>query len=126
MIRTLLIVALGGGIGSALRFAVSHAVQEWTGGMLPWHTLAVNVAGCLLIGLFYGLADGGRMESDSVKTLLTTGLCGGFTTFSTFCNENVALARGGHAAAMLLYTGGSIALGMAAVAAGYCIAALWR
>lgn len=122
MIRTLLIVALGGGIGSALRFGVSKIVAENVDGTFPYPTFAVNIVGCLLIGLFYGLAAHGNLGGNSAKMLLTTGLCGGFTTFSTFCNENLTLMRGGNAIMALLYAGASIVLGFVAVAAGYWIA----
>ena len=122
MIRSLIIVALGGGMGSALRFLASKFVQDNMAGIFPYPTLAVNVIGCLLIGIFYGLSSRGNLGGDSAKLLLTTGLCGGFTTFSTFCNENLSLMRGGHAFTPLLYTGGSIMLGFIAVAVGYWIA----
>lgn len=122
MIRSLIIVALGGGMGSALRFLASKFVQDNMTGIFPYPTLAVNVVGCLLIGVFYGLSSRGSLGGDSAKLLLTTGLCGGFTTFSTFCNENLSLMRGGHALATLLYTGGSVVLGFIAVAVGYWIA----
>lgn len=122
MIRSLIIVALGGGMGSALRFLASKFVQDNMTGLFPYPTLAVNVIGCLLIGIFYGLSSRGSLGGDSAKLLLTTGLCGGFTTFSTFCNENLSLMRGGHAFTILLYTGGSIMLGFIAVAVGYWIA----
>ena len=122
MIRSLIIVALGGGMGSALRFLASKFVQDNMTGIFPYPTLAVNVVGCLLIGVFYGLSSRGSLGGDSAKLLLTTGLCGGFTTFSTFCNENLSLMRGGHALATLLYTGGSVVLGFFAVAVGYWIA----
>lgn len=122
MIRSLIIVALGGGMGSALRFLASKFVQDNMAGIFPYPTLAVNVVGCLLIGIFYGLSSRGSLGGDSAKLLLTTGLCGGFTTFSTFCNENLSLMRGGHALATLLYTSGSVVLGFIAVAVGYWIA----
>lgn len=122
MIRSLIIVALGGGMGSALRFLASKFVQDNMTGVFPYPTLAVNIVGCLLIGVFYGLSSRGSLGGDSAKLLLTTGLCGGFTTFSTFCNENLSLMRGGHALATLLYTGGSVVLGFIAVAVGYWIA----
>ena len=122
MIRSLIIVALGGGMGSALRFLASKFVQDNMAGIFPYPTLAVNVLGCLLIGIFYGLSSRGNLGGDSAKLLLTTGLCGGFTTFSTFCNENLSLMRGGHAFTTLRYTGGSIMLGFIAVAVGYWIA----
>lgn len=79
MLRTLLIVALGGGVGSALRYAVSKFVQDNMSGAFPYHTFAVNIVGCLLIGLFYGLAARGHLGNNTTTLLLTTGLCGGFT-----------------------------------------------
>ena len=122
MIRTLLIVALGGGVGSALRFWVSKVVAGNLDGTFPYSTFTVNIVGCLLIGLFYGLSSRGNLGGSSAKMLLTTGLCGGFTTFSTFCNENLALLRGGRTIIALLYASVSIVLGFFAVAAGYWIA----
>ena len=122
MIRSLVIVALGGGMGSALRFLASKFIQDNMSGAFPYPTMAVNIMGCLLIGVSYGLSSRGSLGGDSAKLLLTTGLCGGFTTFSTFCNENLSLMRGGHALATLLYTSGSVVLGFIAVAVGYWIA----
>ncbi len=122
MLRSLILVALGGGMGSALRFLASKVVQDNMSGFFPYPTMVVNILGCLLIGLFYGLSSRGNLGGDSVRLLLTTGLCGGFTTFSTFCNENLSLMRGGHAFATLLYAGGSVMLGFIAVAVGYWIA----
>lgn len=122
MIRSMLIVALGGGIGSALRFFVSKFVAENVGGTFPCPTFAVNIIGCLLIGLFYGLSARGSIGGDSMKLLLTTGLCGGFTTFSTFCNESLTLCRGDHALIALLYAGCSAVVGFLAVAVGYYVA----
>lgn len=106
-----LIIALGGGIGSALRYAVSKFVQDSTNGAFPYHTFAVNIVGCLLIGLFYGLAARGHLGNNATTLLLTTGLCGGFTTFSTFCNENIAL----------VYVASSVFCGLLAVMLGYLI-----
>lgn len=116
-----LIIALGGGIGSALRYAVSKFVQDSTNGAFPYHTFAVNIAGCLLIGLFYGLAARGHLGNNTTTLLLTTGLCGGFTTFSTFCNENIALLRGDNALTALAYVASSVFCGLLAVALGYLI-----
>lgn len=116
-----LIIALGGGIGSALRYAVSKFVQDSTNGAFPYHTFAVNIVGCLLIGLFYGLAARGHLGNNTTTLLLTTGLCGGFTTFSTFCNENIALLRGDNALTALVYVASSMFCGLLAVALGYLI-----
>lgn len=116
-----LIIALGGGIGSALRYAVSKFVQDSTNGAFPYHTFAVNIVGCLLIGLFYGLAARGHLGNNTTTLLLTTGLCGGFTTFSTFCNENITLLRGDNALTALVYVASSVFCGLLAVALGYLI-----
>lgn len=116
-----LIIALGGGIGSALRYAVSKFVQDSTNGAFPYHTFAVNIVGCLLIGLFYGLAARGHLGNNTTTLLLTTGLCGGFTTFSTFCNENIALLRGDTAFTALVYVASSVFCGLLAVMLGYLI-----
>ena len=116
-----LIIALGGGIGSALRYAVSKFVQDSTNGAFPYHTFAVNIVGCLLIGLFYGLVARGHLGNNTTTLLLTTGLCGGFTTFSTFCNENIALLRGDNALTALVYVASSVFCGLLAVALGYLI-----
>lgn len=124
MIRTILLVAIGGGVGSALRLLVSRLVQEnVAAGSFPLATMTVNVVGCLLIGLFYGMSSHGALgHGDSMKTLLTTGLCGGFTTFSTFCNDSMLLIRGGQPLTALAYTACSLIVGLAAVAAGYWLA----
>lgn len=121
MIRTTLIVALGGGVGSALRFLVSKFVQDNMAGTFPYHTFAVNIVGCLLIGFFYALAARGQLGNNATALLLTTGLCGGFTTFSTFCNENLALLRGDNALVALLYAASSLFCGLLAVFLGYLI-----
>lgn len=104
-----------------MRYAVSKFVQDSTNGAFPYHTFAVNIVGCLLIGLFYGLAARGHLGNNATTLLLTTGLCGGFTTFSTFCNENIALLRGDNAFVALLYIASSMFCGLLAVALGYLI-----
>ena len=85
---------------------------------LPWPTLAVNVAGCFLIALFY-IVSGRWHLSAETRLLLTTGLCGGFTTFSTFSHEGLLLLRNGQYAAYAAYTGLSLLLGLAAAALPY-------
>lgn len=110
-----LMVFLGGGIGSALRYAVSVVLN---GHGFPFGTFAVNVLGCFLIGLF-GAAAGKFGWSESVRLLLTTGLCGGFTTFSTFSAEGLAFLKDGAYGAFALYAGASLVVGLLAVALGW-------
>lgn len=119
MLKNILLVALGGAAGSVARYLLSKAIQDTAATAFPWGTMAVNVAGCLLIGLLYGLAsgDGTRLGAD-LKLMLTVGFCGGFTTFSTFANESLTLAKSGDALLSAAYIGSSVALGIIAVAAG--------
>lgn len=118
MIRNILLVALGGAVGSVARYLLSTAVQEQAQSVFPWGTMTVNVLGCLIIGFVTALAAGHGVISPSLKLILTTGFCGGFTTFSTFMNETVALGNGSNNTAAVLYVALSVVLGFAAAVAG--------
>ena len=113
MIRNLLLVALGGAVGSVGRYLVS----KWMEGSFPWGTLTVNIVGCLLIGLLTGLVAKGTL-SPEMKLLLVTGFCGGFTTFSTFANESFSMMKAGDAVLAAIYIGLSVAIGILAVYIG--------
>lgn len=89
MLKSLMIVGCGSFAGGALRYLLTRTVQNWFDGWMPAGTLAVNVLGCLLIGLFCGLSQ--EWMPQSLKLFLTVGFCGGFTTFSTFMNENMQM-----------------------------------
>ncbi len=118
MYKELIAVFLGGGAGSLLRYLVQMALHERIHPYsFPWATLTVNLAGCFLIGLFYAWSARFNLPPD-VRLLLTTGLCGGFTTFSTFGNDCLQMVRQGCYAPLLLYAGISVVLGIAAVWAG--------
>ncbi|MCU0363288.1 MAG: fluoride efflux transporter CrcB [Bacteroidales bacterium] len=118
MIKTLLFVGSGGFLGSVARFLVSRAMQNWYPSAFPWGTFAVNVAGCLLIGLIYGFSEKSSLLTTGWKMFLAVGFCGGFTTFSTFANENIALLRDGELFYFFLYTALSVVLGLAATLGG--------
>jgi CrcB protein len=91
--QSTLLVFVGGGIGAALRHGVNAAFLRWLGPGFPWHTLVINMAGSLVMGLFTGwLAfKAGASWSQPVRLFLTTGICGGFTTFSAFSLDAVLL-----------------------------------
>ena len=116
--KELLLVCIGSFFGGGLRYLVGKAVQSWVAVSFPWGTMTVNVIGCFLIGLLSGLSLGGQI-SPTTKLVLVTGFCGGFTTFSTFMNENLLLGRDGAMLSAVLYTLLSLALGLIAVIVGY-------
>ena len=87
MIKNVLIVGLGGGLGSMLRYSSSLFALKYFGGWLPWATWGVNVFGCLLAGMLFGLS--GNITNSTVRLLWLVGFCGGFTTFSAFALENI-------------------------------------
>jgi CrcB protein len=114
----LIAVAGGSAIGGVARYVLTRFVQDRTTIAFPFGTLLVNVLGCLLIGMIIQAAvTGGRM-SDTTKLLLTSGFCGGFTTFSTFGYETIELAQAGALSRAALYVGASVALGLGAVWTG--------
>ncbi len=118
MTKILITVFLGGGLGSLMRYGVQAAMHGRISPFLfPWATLSVNILGSFLIGMFYVLSARFNL-SDETRLFLTTGLCGGFTTFSTFSQESLTLLRQGHYAAFALYTLASVAAGIAAALAG--------
>lgn len=114
----ILIVGMGGGVGSILRYLCQKWINEAYQHNFPLATFLVNIFGCLLIGIFYALGEKGNILSPQTRLLLVTGFCGGFTTFSTFAFENMNLLRTGDSFYFLLYAIGSVGLGIAAVYLG--------
>lgn len=106
-----LLVFLGGGAGSVLRYAVALMMN---GRGWPWGTLAVNVLGSFLIGLV-GALSGKGVISEEARLFLAVGLCGGFTTFSTFSGECLAMLRAGDWLIVAVYIAVSVLAGIAAV-----------
>jgi CrcB protein len=106
--RVIWYVALGGALGSALRYLVGLTVQSRAGLDFPVGTLAVNLTGCVLLGFVIHYALATPAMTPELRALLTTGLCGGYTTFSTFGYETVALLQDGDWSRALLYVGLSV------------------
>ena len=109
----ILFVFLGSGMGGVCRWALSG----WLNGQHPYGTLLCNILGCFVLGLLTRLSPGDAQ----MKLLLTTGFCGGFTTFSTFMNESLFMLRGGQLFVALAYMAISLVLGLACAWLGYNI-----
>lgn len=124
MINNILIVGAGSCLGGMARYIVSRAIGAVCHTPFPWGTLTVNVAGCLIIGLIYGLIDRGISPGEGWRLFLTVGFCGGFTTFSTFMHENYLLFGGNHLLSVALYLGASVIAGFIMVYFGYYLTRL--
>lgn len=121
MFKDFLFVFLGGGVGCSLRYAIQCVLKGYTCPMgFPLPTFLANIGGCFLIGMFYALSARFNLPQET-RLLLTTGLCGGFTTFSTFSNESLTLLRQSSYTVFALYVCGSMILGILAVIAGNII-----
>lgn len=118
MIKNILLVGLGGGIGSIARYLC----QRWFAYVypltFPWGTFAVNIAGCFAIGIFWGLSFKSFESNESWKLFLMTGLCGGFTTFSAFTLEGIGLLKEQRLALFFSYVAASVVIGVLATYAG--------
>lgn len=113
MIRTLLFIGGGSFLGGIARYLVKVGCGKlFPAATLPLGTLVANVAGCFLIGLFYGIASRHTTMSQDMLMFLTVGFCGGFTTFSTFMNENISMLQTGDFFNSLIYAVLSLILGL--------------
>jgi len=108
-----LLVALGSAVGGMARFWLTQMGAVWWGAEFPWGTLVINLVGSVLIGMVAGL---GGAVSNSLRILLMTGVCGGFTTFSAFSLQNVELIENGQLGS---------ALGYIALSVLFCVAGCW-
>ncbi len=121
MLKNIILIGFGGFIGSVARYFVSMLNLSIFFFSIPFGTLLVNVTGSFLIGLLTGIAEKSTILTTGWRMFLMVGLCGGFTTFSTFTNENLMLMHSGQILSVLLYTGLSIFLGFIAVYLGFVL-----
>lgn len=121
MLRILLIIGSGSFIGGVARYLTSRYLQNTIVSAFPYGTFTVNILGSLLIGILYGLSERGNLMNAELRLFLTVGFCGGFTTFSSFANENFILLKDGNFFHFALYTSLSVFLGLTAVYAGNLI-----
>ena len=118
LMKSLLLVGFGGFLGSVLRYSIQLIVSKGYCGFFPIATFLANIAGCFLIGIFYGLATKYSIFDGGTRLLLTTGFCGGFTTFSTLSYESFKLLEAGQYITFIIYISSSFIVGVFMVMAG--------
>jgi len=117
----LLLIAVGGAIGSTARYVFSQLVQHATGTLFPIGTFAVNCVGCLVFGAIAGAAEQRVQMAPELRLFLLVGVLGGFTTFSSYAFESVSLMRDGQFAAAFVNVVGQVVAGLVGLWAGYVI-----
>ncbi|HWR33049.1 MAG TPA: fluoride efflux transporter CrcB [Chitinophagaceae bacterium] len=118
MIKNILLVGLGGGIGSIARYLTQRLAYNIYPHHFPWGTFGVNVIGCFLIGLLWGISFKSFDSNEHWKMFLMAGLCGGFTTFSAFTLEGIGLIKEQRLFLFFTYVGASVILGLLATYLG--------
>lgn len=119
--RLFLIVGLGGFLGTTSRYLVQKYVSFAFHSVFPFSTLCINLTGCFLIGILFGLSNKYNIMSTEVRLFLTTGFCGGFTTFSAFSNESFLLLKEGNYLYFFTYIALSLLVGIFLTFLGYLI-----
>jgi CrcB protein len=120
----ILLIAIGGAVGSVCRYLLSSAVLRVMGTLFPAGTFVVNVIGCLVFGTIAGLAQERVTLAPDMRALLLAGLLGGFTTFSSYMNESVVLVREGQFLWAAFNLGGQVILGFVAFWLAFSMASL--
>ena len=122
MIKSVLIVGFGGGIGSILRYLTTFYAAKFFPSKFPIGTFAVNFLGCFLVGLLLGYFEKNNLVNSDLKLLFVTGFCGGYTTFSAFGYENINLFQSNNTLLAFAYIGASLIFGLLAVWLGLFLA----
>ncbi len=118
MNKTLLLVGIGGFLGSISRYLAASFFTRVFPSPFPYGTFIVNISGCLLIGIFYGLSEHYEWLTPEWRIFLVTGFCAGYTTFSSFAYENINLLQTSEYLTFSLYSIASFVLGLLAVLGG--------
>ena len=118
MLRTIFIVGAGGFLGSVFRYLVQVFVEKGLMSTFPWGTFVANITGSFIIGIVYALAEKGNFLSAEWRMFLAVGICGGFTTFSSFAYNNMMMLKEGVYGQFFLNVGGSLFFGLLAVYLG--------
>jgi CrcB protein len=121
MLRTLLIVGSGGFIGSVMRYLVQFFVEKGATTTFPWGTFIANVAGSFIIGVVFALAEKGNLMSSELRLFFAVGICGGFTTFSSFAYNNFTMIKEHSFGQLLWNVGGSLFFGILAIYIGVLV-----
>ena len=114
----LLAVCIGGALGAATRYGVDAAIEPRSESTFPWATLAINTSGCFAVGFIIAAIVDRHHAPHWLRAALVVGLCGGYTTFSTFAQETLDLAEGAHVLTALTTIVASVGMGLLAVFAG--------
>lgn len=127
--RTFWAVAIGAGLGGVSRYLLASAIQQRVGSTFPWGTLVVNVSGSLLLGFLIRYALATPSIGVEMRALLTTGFCGGYTTFSTYSYETATLLEDGQYGRAGVYAAASVLVALVGTIAGFALAReviVWR
>lgn len=125
MTRAIILVGIGGGLGSIFRYLTSVFTAKYFQTSFPLGTFAVNIIGCLIVGILLGLFERQQLTSPDLKFLFITGFCGGYTTFSAFASENISLFQSGNSLTAFVYIATSVIISLFTVWLGLSLSKIF-